>query len=129
MDKETEIKHLRALGNGDTYFAQFFKSADIEQMAQNIKNDFPIEYGCQFNAKADSLKNSLKELGDKVAQEKFDTAVEIFRTYPDGDLPERLLCVVQSLLNSRLRVIEAKVAADVCPTREEVAYLIQEARK
>lgn len=47
MDKETEINHLRALQHGDTYFAQFFKN-DVDQMVQNIQNDFPIEFGCKF---------------------------------------------------------------------------------
>lgn len=55
MDKETEIKTLQSL-KGDTYFAQFFNSHDIDQMCKNIKNDFPIEMACQFNQKASQLE-------------------------------------------------------------------------
>ena len=55
MDKETEIKTLQSL-KGDTYFAQFFKSCDIDQMCENIKNDFPIELNCQFDQKASQLE-------------------------------------------------------------------------
>lgn len=55
MTKEEEIKHLVALmgkGCGDTYFNQFFSICDIEQMIQNIKDDFAIEMGCSFVKKA-----------------------------------------------------------------------------
>lgn len=55
MDKETEIKTLQSL-KGDTYFAQFFNSHDIDQMCENIKNDLPIEMTCQFNQKATQLE-------------------------------------------------------------------------
>lgn len=128
MDKETEIKHLQALGNGDTYFAQFFSKSDIERMEQNIKNDFPIELGCTFVAKADVLTKKLKETVATAAQEKFDTAVAIFSAYSDDEVPEPMVGILQDLCGSPLRYIEAKVAANVPPTREEVEYLIKEAK-
>lgn len=127
MDKETEIKHLQALSNGDTYFSQFFKN-DVEQMVQNIKNDFPIELGCTFMAKADALSKTLKETREKAEQEKFGIAVAIFSTYCDGEMPDALYAVVQDICGSPLRLIEAKTAANVPPTREEVEYLIREAK-
>lgn len=49
MTKQEEIKHLMALmgdKRGDTYFNQFFSKDDIEQMMENIKDDFAIEMGC-----------------------------------------------------------------------------------
>lgn len=115
MDKETEIKHLQALGNGDTYFAQFFSKSDIERMEQNIKNDFPIELGCTFVAKADVLTKKLKETVATAAQEKFDTAVAIFSAYSDDEVPEPMVGILQDLCGSPLRYIEAKVAANVPP--------------
>lgn len=42
MTKQEEIDILQSL-KGDTYFAQFFGSKDIDQMCQNINNDFAIE--------------------------------------------------------------------------------------
>ena len=42
MTKQDEIEVLQSL-KGDTYFSQFFTSNDIDQMCQNIRNDFPIE--------------------------------------------------------------------------------------
>lgn len=44
MTKQEEIDILQSL-KGDTYFAQFFGSKDIDQMCQNINNDFAIEGG------------------------------------------------------------------------------------
>ena len=58
MTRIEEIKVLQSL-KGDTYFSQKF-GQDIDQMCQNISNDFPIELGCQFNAKEESLQEQLK---------------------------------------------------------------------
>ncbi len=127
MDKETEIKHLRELQHGDTYFAMFFGD-DIDKMVQNIQNDFPIELGCKFAAKADALKSSLDKLKESKAQTEFETAVSIFKELEDN-VPQPLLLMIMDLLGSPLRVIEAKVAADVPPTKEEVEYLIKEAKR
>lgn len=55
MTKQEEIDILQSL-KGDTYFAQFFGSKDIDQMCQNINNDFAIEGGCGFNQKAEALE-------------------------------------------------------------------------
>lgn len=45
MDKKQEIEILQSL-KGNTYFANFFGSHDIDQMCNNIKNDFGLEYCC-----------------------------------------------------------------------------------
>lgn len=126
MDKETEIKHLRALQQGDTYFAQYFGN-DVDKMVQNIQNDFPIELGCNFAAKADALQKQLTSLKGQSAQDKFDMAVAIYRELDDS-VPDSLKKAIQDSLGSPIRVIEAKIAADVPPTKEEVEYLIKEAK-
>lgn len=126
MDKETEINHLRALQHGDTYFAQFFKN-DVDQMVQNIQNDFPIELGCKFCEKAQALQRALADYKEKSAQDKFDMAVSIYRELDDS-VPDSLKKAIQDSLGSPIRVIEAKIAADVPPTKEEVEYLIKEAK-
>lgn len=128
MDKETEIKHLQVLSNGDTYFSQFFQKSDVDQMVQNIKNDFPIELGCAFMAKVDALSKTLKETREKAEQDKFGIAVAILSAYCDGEMPDALYEVVQEICGSPLRLIEAKTAANVPPTREEVEYLIKVAK-
>ncbi len=58
MTKLEEIKILQSL-KGDTYFAQEFGS-DIDKMCENIKNDYPIELGCQYAAKSEVLQEQLK---------------------------------------------------------------------
>ena len=67
MTKQEEIDILQSL-KGDTYFAQFFGSKDIDQMCQNINNDFAIEGGCGFSQKAETLERinaDLKKILDK----------------------------------------------------------------
>ena len=61
MDKQTEIKTLQSL-KGDSYFNEFFNTHDIDQMCENIKNDFPIEMSCQFHAQIEALKKQIAEM-------------------------------------------------------------------
>ena len=61
MDKQTEIKTLQSL-KGDTYFNEFFNNHDIDQMCDNIKNDFPIDMACQFTAKVEALERQIKDM-------------------------------------------------------------------
>lgn len=126
MNKQTEIEHLRALQQGDTYFAQFF-GQDIDTMVQNIKKDFSIELDCAFIQKEVTLQRQLKNLREEIEQVKFDLAVALYREYEDclADSIEELL---SKILGSNIRKIEAKLAADVPPTKEEVAYLISMAK-
>ena len=77
MDKQTEIKTLQSL-KGDTYFNQFFNNHDIDQMCENIKNDFGIEMDCMFFLKVASLEKQIEEL--KNAHKK-----EIDRIYSEHD--------------------------------------------
>ena len=51
---------------GDTYFNQFFSKDDIEQMMENIKNDFAIEMGCSFTKKAEEQKAHDQDMLDFV---------------------------------------------------------------
>ena len=44
MEKVKEIELLQSL-KGDTYFAQLFGDQQIDAMCENIKNDYPIEFG------------------------------------------------------------------------------------
>lgn len=44
MEKAKEIELLQSL-KGDTYFAQLFGDEQIDAMCENIRNDYPIEYG------------------------------------------------------------------------------------
>lgn len=58
--KQDEIDVLQSL-KGDTYFSQYFTNEDIDQMCENIRNDFAIECGCNFSKKETVLNQCLKK--------------------------------------------------------------------
>lgn len=60
MDKAKEIQILQSL-KGDTYFNQYFTDKDIDQMCQNITNDFAIECCCDFHTQTANLQAMLKQ--------------------------------------------------------------------
>lgn len=87
MTKEEEIKHLMALmgdKRGDTYFNQFFSSDDIEQMIQNIHDDFAIEMGCSFTKKAEELEKKLHEEQKAHDQDMLDFVEDMLVTEAQG---------------------------------------------
>ena len=51
MTREEEIRTLQSL-KGDTYFGQIFDDNAIDQMCDNIKNDFGIECGIELLEKS-----------------------------------------------------------------------------
>ena len=87
MTKQEEIEHLMALmgkGCGDTYFNQFFSICDIEQMIQNIKNDFAIEMGCSFIKKAEELEKKLHKEQKAHDQDMLDFVEDLLVTEARG---------------------------------------------
>lgn len=87
MTKQEEIKHLMALmgdKRGDTYFNQFFSKDDIEQMMENIKDDFAIEMGCSFAKKAEVLEKKLHEEQKAHDQDMLDFVEEMLITEAHG---------------------------------------------
>ena len=84
MTKQEEIDILQSL-KGDTYFAQFFGSKDIDQMCQNINNDFVIEGGCGFSQKTNCIctqqMNSIGFCSEEFPQRKaLDRGIENLTT-------------------------------------------------
>ena len=76
MEKAKEIELLQSL-KGDTYFAQLFGNEQIDDMCQNIRNDFPIECGLKLfqespvareNAKLKSQVAQLQQVNETVAK-------------------------------------------------------------
>lgn len=87
MTKQEEIKHLMALmgdKRGDTYFNQFFSKDDIEQMMENIKDDFAIEMGCSFTKKAEELEKKLHKEQKAHDQDMLDFVAELLVTEAQG---------------------------------------------
>lgn len=90
MTKQEEIKHLMALKGdkrGDTYFNQFFSKDDIEQMIENIKDDFAIEMGCSFTEKAKELEKKLHKEQKAHDQDMLDFVAELLVTEAQGGNP------------------------------------------
>ena len=57
MTREEEIKTLQSL-KGNTYFGQIFDNDTIDQMCENIKNDFGIECGVELLEKANRVEKA-----------------------------------------------------------------------
>lgn len=123
MTKEEEIKHLVALmgkGCGDTYFNQFFSICDIEQMIQNIKNDFAIEMGCLFVKKAEVLEKKLQEEQKAHDQDMLDFVEDILVTeYRGGNS----LDVVTKKIEMD-NTIKIKRKNKIALSEEELDYLV-----
>lgn len=121
MDKTKEIEILQNL-KGDTYFNQFFSNEDIDQMCLNIKNDFGIECGCQFNRKAEALakekENALRAA--KVSEENF--VRELINNFR-GDIPEEIQGQLYRVFG-HLFVINHKRQKGFKLTENEIDWLI-----
>lgn len=53
MLKQDEIELLNSFRRSGSYFNELFSDADIDQMCENIRNDFPIEMGLKCFAEKD----------------------------------------------------------------------------
>lgn len=119
MNKETEIKTLQSL-KGDTYFAQFFNSHDIDQMCENIKNDFSIELNCQFNEKVACLERANADIKKEYEKDLYDFGMELIFHECDEDF------VYESVKNKlgQDAIIKFKRAKHMDLTEEEIDYLV-----
>ena len=123
MTKEEEIKHLMALmgkGCGDTYFNQFFSICDIEQMIQNIKDDFAIEMGCSFTKKAEELEKKLHEEQKAHDQDMLDFVAELLVTEAKGGNPIKVAMKKIGTDNT----IKIKRINKIPLSEEEIDYLV-----
>ena len=123
MTKEEEIKHLMALmgkGCGDTYFNQFFSICDIEQMIQNIKDDFAIEMGCSFAKKAEELEKKLHEEQKDHDQDMLDFVAELLVTEAQGGNPIKVAMKKIGTDNT----IKIKRINKIPLSEEEIDYLV-----
>lgn len=62
ISKQEEIAILTSLGEAGGYFADFFGKEEIEQMKQNIQNDFPIEFETKFSETSTRHTNEIERL-------------------------------------------------------------------
>lgn len=123
MTKQEEIKHLMALmgdKRGDTYFNQFFSSTDIEQMIQNIHDDFAIEMGCSFTKKAEELEKKLHEEQKAHDQDMLDFVEDMLITEAQGGNSLNVAMKKIGMDNT----IKIKRKNKIALSEEEIDYLV-----
>lgn len=123
MTKEEEIKHLMALmgdKRGDTYFNQFFSSDDIEQMIQNIHDDFAIEMGCSFTKKVEELEKKLHEEQKAHDQDMLDFVEDMLVTEAQGGNSLNVAMKKIGMDNT----IKIKRKNKIALSEEELDYLV-----
>ena len=123
MPKQEEIMHLMALKGdkrGDTYFNQFFSKDDIEQMMENIKDDFAIEMGCLFTEKAKELEKKLHEEQKAHDQDMLDFVAELLVTEARGGNPLKVAMKKIGTDNT----IKIKRINKIPLSEEEIDYLV-----
>lgn len=118
MDKQTEIKTLKSL-KCDTYFAAFF-GEDIDQMCQNISNDFPLELGCNFSKKAELLEKKLHKEQKAHDQDMLDFVETLLVTEANGGNSLRVAREKIGMDNT----IKIKRKNKIPLSEEEIDYLV-----
>lgn len=123
MTKQEEIMHLIALKGdkrGDTYFNQFFSKDDIEQMMENIKDDFAIEMGCSFAKKAEELEKKLHEEQKAHDQDMLDFVEDLLVTEARGGNSLNVAMAKIGMDNT----IKIKRKNKIPLSEEEIDYLV-----
>ena len=120
MTRQDEIEVLQSL-KGDTYFSQFF-GQDIDQMCQNISNDFCIELGCSFNKATEVLDKQLKEAKaekDKAVKRNVFQIIDLY----NGDVPADLYKVISLQIDIK-DIINHKRKMNYSLNESEIKYLV-----
>lgn len=122
MTKQEEIDILQSL-KGDTYFAQFFGSKDIDQMCQNINNDFAIEGGCGFIQKAETLERINADLKKEYKQKINDLGMEIIKILDRGFDEDAIYQLVEGEVGINA-IIKFKFKNNLELTDKEIDYMV-----
>lgn len=122
MTKQEEIDILQSL-KGDTYFAQFFGSKDIDQMCQNISNDFAIEGGCGFSHKAEALERINEDLKKEFHQKIHDLGMELIKILDKGFDEDAIYQLVEGEVGIDA-IIKFKRKNDLSLTDKEIDYMV-----
>lgn len=122
MTKQEEIDILQSL-KGDTYFAQFFGSKDIDQMCQNISNDFAIEGGCRFIQKAEALERINTDLKNEIQQKIHYIGMELINIIDKGLDEDDIYQLVKNEVGIDA-IIKFKHKNNMELTDKEIDYLV-----
>lgn len=124
MTKQEEIDILQSL-KGDTYFAQFFGSKDIDQMCQNINNDFAIEGGCGFIQKAVALEKNNADLKKEYKQKIYDLGMKIIKILDRGFDEDAIYQLVEGEVGINA-IIKFKFKNNLELTDKEIDYMVSQ---
>ena len=108
---------------GDTYFAQFFGSKDIDQMCQNISNDFAIEGGCGFIQKAEALERINADLKKEFQKKIHDLGMELIKVLDKGFDEDAIYQLVEGEVGIDA-IIMFKHKNNIELTEKEIDYLV-----
>lgn len=122
MTRKEEAKAIRAL-KGDTYFCLYFGENDIEQMAQNIENDFCIEIGCNFNRKVEVLNKEIDKLKTKHKQEIIDICHKLIGNIDNGNDEDVVYQIAEEHIGIDA-IIKYKHKNGIGFTNRELEYLV-----
>lgn len=122
MTKQEEIDILQSL-KGDTYFAQYFGSKDIDHMCQNISNDFAIEGGCRFIQKAEALERINADLKNEIQQKIHYIGMELINIINKGLNEGDIYQLVENEVGIDA-IIKFKHKKDMKLTDKEIDYLV-----
>lgn len=124
MTKQEEIDILQSL-KGDTYFSQFFGEKDIEQMCQNISNDFAIEDGCWIIQKAEALEKNNADLKKEYKQKIYDLGMEIIKILDRGFDEDAIYQLVEGEVGINA-IIKFKFKNNLELTDKEIDYMVSQ---
>jgi hypothetical protein len=101
MEKAKEIELLQSL-KGDTYFAQLFGDEQIDAMCENIRNDYPIEYGLNI-FEGSSVAKENTELKKRLASccEREESVAEGILIKANGHLDDSLEDLAERLIGHK----------------------------
>ena len=130
MKKQDEIQILQSLkghSKGETYFGEYFKDDDIDQMCENIKNDFPIQIVNNFNKKAELFEKTLNEELKKFDEDMMSFITEIILHLDKGDMD-----LIYSKIKDKIGlegVLTCKHNAKIAFTQDEIDWMFNKAVK
>nr|DAI24218.1 MAG TPA: hypothetical protein [Caudoviricetes sp.] len=122
MTRQEEINVLQSL-KGDTYFAMKF-GLDIDQMCENIRNDFPIENDCMFSKEASALKNDIKTIQKKSKEKIIDFAHKMLFALDKGNDTETMAYQSIKDVIGIEEIIKYKHANNIELYEDEISYLV-----
>lgn len=80
LTKSSESSLLRKLSSMNGYFAEYFAS-DIDQMIENIKNDYPIEMDTAFGKKDSTHKKEMQKICEIMLESAHQSGdIELMKT-------------------------------------------------